>query len=251
MDNQYTAIAGFYDELNSGTDYKGYALFIKSAFEKYAENKPEIVLDAACGTGSVLIELAKLGYDMIGNDLSQDMLSVAMGKAAEEGISPLLLNQNMCALDLYGTVDAAVCCLDSVNYLMGEGELEKCFSSINFFMNPGGIFVFDANTPYKFRTVYGCNDIIIESENSLCAWSNYFDEDTRVCEFVLSFFREEENGMYSRRDEIQHEREYSLDEIKAALDKSGFDIMDIVSDFDFSPCDEETERWYFVCKSRK
>ncbi len=249
-DTQYTAIAGFYDEMNPDADYKKYAAFADRAIRKYSRGA-EIVLDAACGTGKMIIELSRLGYDLIGSDISYDMLSEAMINTANEGIHPLLLNQDIRELDLYGTVDAAVCCFDSLNYLIGDGDLEKCFKSIHLFMMPDGIFVFDMNTPYKFENVYGDNDYILESDGALCAWSNSYDKESGICEFSLSFFREEEDGRYSRSDEVQHERSYSLDHVKSALAISGFELIEISSDLDGAECNEKTERWYFVCRAKK
>ena len=161
MFSGYDSIAAIYDNINSEIDYSKWADFIEEAFKKYLEAKPELVLDLACGTGSMTFELDSRGYDMIGADSSEDMLSEAYEKAFDKGISNILfLRQDMREFELYGTVGAVCCCLDSINYLTHDGDLEKCFSCVHNYLDPDGLFIFDVNTPYKFENVYGNNQYI-------------------------------------------------------------------------------------------
>ena len=133
----YSAIAGVYDRLNKDIDYSAWAAFFEKCFEKY-EIKPELVLDLACGTGRMTRELAGRGYDMIGVDGSADMLSEAY---SEGGEGMLYLLQDMREFELYGTVGATVCCLDSLNYLLGDGELERVFSLVHNYSDPDALLV--------------------------------------------------------------------------------------------------------------
>ena len=249
----YLAIAGVYDRLNKEIDYSKWADFFEICFEKYCEKKPEIVLDLACGTGRMTCEMAKRGYDMIGVDGSIDMLSEAYSKDTE-GI--LYLCQDMREFELYGTVGATLCCLDSLNYLIEDGDLEKTLSLVHNYSDPDALFLFDVNSRYKFEKVYADNSYILEDENEdgsaiFCGWQNSYDKDTKICNFYLSVFEEGENGEYYRSDEEQKERFYSDEEIKLSLEKSGFELLDVFSDFDFSkPC-EESERLYFVARAKK
>lgn len=246
---QYEALSAFYDTLNPDIDYKSWAEFIHSIIKKDGLKPTSLVLDLACGTGSMSVELSKLGYDVIGVDLSAEMLMEAQEKAYNEEQSILFLNQNMCELDLYGTVDAVVCCLDSLNYLTDPKDLKKTLSLVNNFMNHGGLFIFDLNTPYKFKNVYGNNAYILENEDVLCAWQNTFDEETAVCTFDLSFFAKKKNGDYERFDETQKERMYTDIEIMQLLKETSFEVMGVYSDYGFSPCKENDERRYYVCKA--
>ena len=139
--------------------------------------RPKTAMDLACGTGSMTHAMAARGYDMIGVDRSPEMLSTALSRTDfdREGPSPLFLCQDMRSFELYGTVGAVVCCLDSLNHLTEDGELEKCFALVHNYLNPDGLFLFDVNAPHKFRHTYGTNDFILENDGAVCCWQNQFD----------------------------------------------------------------------------
>ena len=249
----YFAIAGVYDKLNKEIDYSKWADFFERCFDKYSASKPEIVLDLACGTGRMTREMSARGYDMIGVDGSVDMLSRAYS-AGSEGI--LYLCQDMREFELYGTVGATVCCLDSLNYLIEDGELERVFSLVHNYSDPDALFMFDMNSKYKFENVYADNSYILEDETEdgrriFCGWQNFYDSESHVCSFYLSVFEEQKNGTYTRADEEQFERCYELDEVKASLEKCGFELVGVFSDFELSNVENDSERWYFVARAKK
>ena len=249
----YLAIASVYDKLNKEIDYSRWADFFELCFEKYGKEKPTLVLDLACGTGRMTCEMARRGYDMIGIDGSIDMLSEAYSKDTA-GI--LYLCQDMREFELYGTVGATLCCLDSLNYLVNDGELETVFSLVHNYSDPNALFLFDVNSEFKFENIYADNSYILEDENDdggaiFCGWQNSYDKESKICNFYLSVFEEGENGEYYRADEEQKERCYSVDEIKNALEKKGFELLDIFSDTDFSSVTEQSERLYFVARVKK
>lgn len=248
----YSAIAGVYDRLNKEVDYSRWADFFE---RRFGENggRPEIVLDLACGTGRMTRELAARGYDMIGVDGSADMLGEAYSQGGE-GI--LYLLQDMRSFELYGTVGATVCCLDSLNYLLDLSELRKAFALVHNYSDPDALFMFDMNTPYKFENTYSDNAYILEDEGEdgqgiFCGWQNFYDKESRICDFYLSVFEEDEDGAYIRSDEHQRERCYTLDEIKSALADSGFELISVYGNTDDTPAAEDTERWYIVAKVKK
>ena len=248
----YNSIARVYDKLNAEINYSEWADYVEKCFLRYMSNKPEIVLDLACGTGSMTYELLKRGYDMIGVDGSEDMLSEAYSRGTSFGDKNILyLLQDMRSFELYGTVGAVTCCLDSLNYLLCEEDLKKCFDTVHNYLEPDGIFVFDMNTPYKFENIYGDNSYILEdkidSSDIYCGWQNYYDKESGVCSFYLSLF-EEIDGVYRRSDEEQHERCYSLDTVKSLLDKCGFELLSVSRDYNFSEINDETQRWYFCAR---
>ncbi len=257
MYSDYSAIASVYDNINTEIDYRKWADFIENCFNRYLRARPGIVLDLACGTGSMTFEMQKRGYDMIGADASEDMLSRAYEKAYENGITDILfLRQDMRDFELYGTVGAVICCLDSVNYLTQDGDIDKCFSTVHNYLDPNGLFIFDANTPYKFKNIYGDNHYIFENtdcygNSSYCGWQNEYDDKTKLCSFYLSVFTEDENGKFNRADEDQTERCYTLEELKAALINNGFEIHGVFGDLDFTTLNENTERWYIVAGAKK
>jgi len=245
----YSAIAGVYDKLNKDIDYHLWADFFEKCFDRFATKRPELFLDLACGTGRMTRELASRGYDMIGIDGSIDMLGEAYSEESE-GI--LYLCQDMRSFELYGTVGATSCCLDSLNYLLEPKDLKRVFSLVHNYSDPDALFLFDMNTPYKFENVYADNSYILEDEESdiFCGWQNFYDKNTAICDFYLSVFNGEK-GVYYRSDEHQQERCYQLDEVMDMLEECGFEALGVYSDFNFSAVSEDTERWYFVTRVKK
>ena len=248
----YTAMAPIYDEMNRELDYARWADFVEEQFARFAKAKPELVLDLAAGTGSMTVELAKRGYDMTAVDNSADMLSLAATRLAEAGqYGVLLLEQDMTDFELYGTVDAVVCCLDSLNHLTEDGELEKCFALVHNYLNPDGLFLFDVNTPHKFRHTYGVNDFILENEGAVCCWQNQFDAESGQCDFILTIFEKQSDGRYSRTDTVQTERCYSRSHLTRALKQAGFEMLGIYEDYGFTPATRRADRWYVAARCRK
>lgn len=148
----YSALAAHYDALTDDVQYDAWADYAEHIFARLGVS-PKLVLDLACGTGSLSLRMAQRGYEMIGVDLSPDMLAAAAEKAYafEPERRPIFLCQDMAQLDLYGTIDAALCCLDSVNYVTDENALARAFSRVSLFLNPGGVFLFDVNTEFKLK----------------------------------------------------------------------------------------------------
>ena len=252
----YGSISGIYDRINSEIDYCAWADFIEACFHKYSKDKPSLVLDLACGTGSMTLELARRGYDMIGIDGSEDMLAEAYNRMYDCEMSGILyLRQDMRAFELYGTVGAVTCCLDSINYLSGDGELEKCLACVHNYLDPDGLFIFDINTPYKFEHIYADNSYIHEEERdgkaTLCAWQNDYDKESKLCSFYLSVFDEGEDGKYTRTDEIQTERCFDRAEIKAALEGAGFEVIGFFGDYEFTEAKDTDTRWYIAARAKK
>lgn len=258
MYSGYNSISEIYDKINAEVDYRSWADYFEACFDKFLNAKPELVLDLACGTGSMTFELASRGYDMIGIDGSDAMLTRALDNAYDREISGILfLNQDMREFELYGTVGAITCCLDSINYLTDEKDVAKCFSLAHNYLDPDGLFLFDMNTPYKFEKIYADNSYIHEiydeeyKINYYCGWQNDYNPETNLCNFYLSVFTECEDGRFSREDETQTERCYELAQIKEMLESSGFELLGIYGDTSFSDINENTERWHFVARAKK
>ncbi|MBQ7339009.1 MAG: class I SAM-dependent methyltransferase [Clostridia bacterium] len=260
----YDAIAGVYDRLNAEIDYGAWADFVERCFARFLVARPEMVLDLACGTGSMTLELARRGYDMIGVDGSVDMLTVARDRAGNEAEAAriLFLLQDMRTFELYGTVGAVTCCLDSVNYLLTEEDVKRCFAGVHNYLDPDGLFLFDVNTPYKFKHIYGDCAYILEDEIApdgqddkpravFCGWQNSYDEESGICEFDLSLFEEMPDGSYIRSDEHQRERCYSRQTLLSLLEACGFELLGVWSDYDFGTPTEDTPRWYIAARAKK
>ncbi len=243
---QYSVLATYYDKLNSGFDYDGYAGMAETLFKRNGVKPGDLVLDLACGTGEVTCRLARRGYDMIGADISPEMLDVARSKAR----SILWICQDMRCFELYGTVKAVVCCLDSVNYLLTREDLLACFSTVHNYLEPGGLFLFDVNTKRRFLNVYANRDYILEDGNVFCGWRNDYNEKTGVCDFNLTLFVSNNNSI-ERYDEHQRERCWSEKTLISLLKKAGFTEPEIYSDFDCSPATEGSERIFLACNCIK
>lgn len=243
----YSVLAPVYDRLNDTVDYSKWADFIIRSFEKFAEKKISSVLDMGCGTGSMTIELARRGYDMTALDLSEEMLAEADQRLRDEGFdSVLFINGDMSSFELYGTVDAVVCCLDGINHLEHREDLYACFALVANYLEKGGVFVFDVNTPYRFKTTYADRDYILEDDGVMCCWRNRLNKKGDVVDFCLTVFEENPDGTWTRTDGIERERAYGLKALKNALEKCGMELVSVSSDYDFSSPVPETERWYLT-----
>lgn len=247
----YGLLAPFYDAINADIDYKSWADFIEKASSRFGRARPELVLDLCCGTGRMTLELASRGYDMTGIDYSPEMLDVARGEGEGSGFDILWLCQDMREFELYGTVDLAVCCLDSVNHLTKPLELKKCLSLVHNYLIPDGLFIFDINGKEKFEKIYGDNSYVMEEDGAVCVWQNAYDEKSKLCDFYITLFKERADGAYERYDELQTERMYLISDIKRYLKGVGLEFIGAYSDFDFTEATDADERIYVVARCKK
>ncbi|MFO7612849.1 MAG: class I SAM-dependent methyltransferase [Clostridia bacterium] len=240
----YGDAAAYYDILTSDIDYGKYAMYFNDIFKRHMDRIPDAVMDLGCGTGSLTIKLAGMGYDMTGIDASPEML----GEAYAKGNPRILwINQDFTEIDLFGTYDAAVSLLDCVNHLPGEREVEKYFRLVHNYLNPGGLFVFDINSEYKFREVFSSNVFYSVSDDFTYIWQNDYIDDERTCEMEITIFIRE-NMLYKRVDTYNTERAYAVADMKDLLKKSGFDIVDVYNDLTFDEPGEKAERIFFVSR---
>lgn len=217
----YEYLAQCYDQFTEDVNYQRWADYVEKHF---ARSKLPIrtVLDLACGTGSLTMLLAQRGYEMIGADLSEEMLAQAAEKCRGIGDpEPIFLHQAMEELDLYGTIDACVCCLDSVNYVTRPRKLARAFQRVHTFLMPGGLFLFDINTPDKLRGLDG-QIFLDENEDSYCVWRADYSPRRRICTYGMDIFQLEESGLWSRWEEVHEEFAYEPAELEDLLRQAGF-----------------------------
>lgn len=248
----YDLISPVYDKVNGDIDYKKWADFIEKSVSQHMNIKPELVLDLGCGTGRMTMELALRGYDMTGVDYSPEMLARAEDNAKEAGLSGqiLWLCQDITEFELYGTVDFAVCCLDTVNHLTSPRALRDMLKLVHNYVIPDGIFIFDINCQGKFENTYADKSYVFEEGDDLLLWQNCYDKKTQLCDFYITLFRKSGN-VYERFDELQTERMYTLRSIKQRLKECGFELLCAYSDFDGTPADDSKERAYIVARCKK
>ena len=240
----YNDFASVYDRLMSDCDYSARADYLLGLFRRNA-SEPKLMLDLACGTGSLAIEMIKRGVDVIGVDPSAEMLNIAKSKAAENDVDLLCLCQSGEELDLFGTVDSAVCTLDSINHICDYDELKATFSKVNLFLEPNGLFIFDVNTEFKHKNTLADNTFVIEDEDVYCVWQNMTDMPYTTV--VLDGFTEHD-GLYERFNEEFEERAYSVDELTDALRDAGFEVVEILGDMTLNAPQNDCERMIFVTR---
>lgn len=243
----YSDFASVYDSLMKNADYKTRADYICNILAGYGI-KNGLLLDLACGTGELSLELSRRGFEVIGTDASYEMLSVAQMKAFEADESILYLCQKMQETDLYGTVRAIVCTLDSINHLSGVDELNTTFMRLKNFIDIGGIMIFDVNTVYKHREVLSNNTFVYDERDVFCVWQNTLMGDGRTVRIDLDFFVNNSHDEYSRMSESFKEVAFTDEEIKAAFETASFTCEAVYGENSFLPVDSTTERAVYVIK---
>ncbi|MBQ7838484.1 MAG: class I SAM-dependent methyltransferase [Clostridia bacterium] len=244
----YDNFSRFYDMLTDNVEYEKRADYFCRLLSMCGI-KEGILLDLGCGTGSVSVKMAEKGFDVIGVDSSIGMLNAAQQKMFESGRHMLLLNQKMQEIDLYGTVDCAICVLDGINHLDSAGDVRKTFEKVSLFMNPGGAFAFDVNTIHKHKNVLADNAFVFEPDGLFCVWQNNYNSSDNSVEISLDFF-EEEDGVYYRTGESFSERAYELDEIKKWLEDSGFEVVGIFDDLTTDEVRADSEKAVFLARKK-
>lgn len=247
----YESFAQVYDEFMEDTPYDQWLEYIKEIFKKHGLiNNTNIVAELGCGTGNMTIRLAENGFDMIGIDISEEMLAKAIEKSQEKNLDILYLNQDMREFELYGTVDAIVAVCDSINYVTETEDLLEVFKLVNNYLEPKGLFVFDLNTIYKFDKVLGCNSFCETTENSAYTWENYYDADEKINEFYTNFFIKQENGFYERFEEFHYEKGYTIDEIIELIEEAGMEFEAVYDELTFHEPTERSQRIFFVAREK-
>lgn len=243
----YGGFAEVYDKFMDNVPYEEWCEYIIALLKKYGVNDG-LVLDLGCGTGNITEILCDAGYDMIGVDNSEEMLAVAMDKRMANGKDILYLLQDMREFELYGTVKAVISVCDSINYITDIEELTKVFRLVNNYLDPGGVFIFDMNTIYKYRELLGSNTIAESREDASFIWENYFDEEGLVNEYDLTIFVREQEALFRKYEEYHYQKAYSVEEVKEALEEAGLEFVAVYDAFAKEPVKETSERVYFIAR---
>ena len=278
MSDSYTDFAIVYDELMDNVPYEDWSRKIAEAIDKYGiskrverdgseaddpsaeeelseseklESERNLVVDLGCGTGTLTEMLYDMGFDMIGIDCSEDMLQIAMEKREESGSDILYLNQDMRELELFSTVGTVVSVCDSLNYILEESDLSKVFDLVHNYLYPGGLFIFDFNTDYKYREVIGNRTIAENRDDCSFIWENEYDEKSGVNEYDLTFFVMDEDGRFDRFEETHYQKGYTPEAIKKMLTGTGFEIIEMTDSDSGADINEKSQRIYVVAKCLK
>ena len=244
----YHALAASYDRLTNDVDYEATVQFYMEILRREGVN-PRTVVDLACGTGSVTAILAKMGYPVIGVDMSEEMLTEAMGKVMDMENPPRFVCQKLQELHLPRAVDMAVCALDSLDYITDPADCKAAICRIYKVLNPGGIFIFDVNTPEKLRAMDG-QVFLDEDDDVYCVWRGEFDEETNICTYWMDLFQRQGKN-WTRSYEEHAEYAYSEEQLRTFLKEAGFTHIEVYADRSFEAPREGEQRIYLKARKGK
>jgi len=243
----YRELAAVYDGLMDHVDFGKITDFYLGAARRFAWEGRRI-LDLACGTGTIALELLKRGYAVTGVDQSQEMLAIADEKIYAAGYRPELINQDMTKLKLPQQYDMVLCAFDSLNYLLTERELERTFNRVRRCLKPGGLFLFDLHSEYKLKEVFGNNTFTYSGEEYAYIWRNRYQAGKAISHMMLDIFIATADGLYRRAQEYHRERYYDEDAIRRICEKTDFKVLAVYGDQKYRKPKPTTERIYYVVK---
>ena len=244
----YKNLAVSYDRLTNDVDYEATVAFYNAILEREGL-KPRTAVDLACGTGSVTAILARQGLDILGVDLSEDMLTVAQQKVMDMECPPRFICQPLQNLYLPRGVDLAVCALDSLDYITDPKDCARAIARVYKALNPGGIFIFDVNTPEKLRAMDG-QVFLDEDDDVYCVWRGEFDEETNICSYGMDLFQRQGN-VWHRSFEEHREYAYSQEQLLQYLKQAGFTHIQVYADRKFAPPQPGEQRIYIKARKGK
>ena len=244
----YKNLAISYDRLTNDVDYSAVVDFYHTIL--YQEGvKPRTAVDLACGTGSVSLLLAQHGYQVTGVDMSEDMLTVACSKVQQLDNPPVFACQKLQELHLPRGVDLAVCGLDSMNYIVDPADCEKAIKRVFKSLNPGGIFIFDVNTPEKLRAMDG-QVFLDEDDDVYCVWRGDFDGQTNICSYGMDLFQRQ-GKTWQRSFEEHQEYAYTQEQLMQYLKSAGFNNIRVYGDRHMGAPTAQDQRIYFSARKGK
>ncbi|MCQ2538206.1 MAG: class I SAM-dependent methyltransferase [Lachnospiraceae bacterium] len=252
---EYTGFAAEYDKFMDNVPYDEWVKYICMLLKEngVADKSGKLVCELGCGTGSVTRRLKDRGYDMIGIDISEEMLEIARYDYFEESEGILYLLQDMREFELYGTVDAFVSVCDSMNYLLTEKDLLKTFKLVNNYLEAGGVFIFDMKTEYEYMHAMGTRTIAETREDAAMIWENSYDEKLGINTYDITIFSlvDDEEEIYQRFEEQHKQKSWPIDKVKELIEKAGMEFVCVYDAFTKNVPNDTSERVYFVAREKK
>lgn len=258
----YQDFARVYDKFMDNIPYTEWGERLDALIRKYGVSKPErdaeglldaernLVVDLGCGTGTLTEMMYQKGYDLVGVDVSDAMLNIAMEKKEQSGSEILYLQQDMRELELYGTVGTVYCVCDSLNYILEEEELAAVFSLVNNYLFPGGVFIFDFNTDYKYHEVIGDATIAENREDCSFIWENIYDPEEGINEYDLTLFVRQEDETFRKYTETHLQRGYSAEQMKRLAEQAGLAVLEITDADTGQAVTDKSQRIYIVAREQ-
>ena len=242
----YTSFAQVYDLFMDNVPYDEWGSYLDALFKEYGI-EDGLLLDLGCGTGKLTQIMEKYGYDMIGVDNSYEMLDIAKEHSKE---SILYLMQDMREFELYGTVRGIYSACDCMNYILEEDDLREVFALSNNYLDPGGILVFDLNTPFKYKELLAENTFAETREEGSFIWENYYDEEEEINEYDLTLYIKNEDESFQRFQEVHYQRCYELSTIKRLLEEAGMKFIAAYDAYTKEPVSEESEKILIIAQEQ-
>ncbi|MBY0123861.1 class I SAM-dependent methyltransferase [Bacillus sp. S/N-304-OC-R1] len=247
----YEKFAYLYDELMRDVPYDRWVELVLDKARKYEVNSRQL-LDIGCGTGELAIKFSEEGLNVTGVDLSEDMLTVAQAKAEEKGLNPSFYQQNMAELQGLGAFDIIGIFCDSINYLQSKEDVVATFKGVNEHLSDQGLFIFDVHSIYKMSDIFKDQTFAVNDEEISYIWHCFEGEHPLSIEHDLSFFvLDRETNMYHRYDELHFQRTYPIEIYKNWLLETGFDVLEVIGDFEANPPEADSERIFFICRKNE
>lgn len=241
----YQAIASVYDQLMLHVDYAKWVDGLEYQWKQMGITTHR-VLDAGCGTGSVLLPLTERKYQVYGIDKSVEMLAICQDKLLEKELSAILMEMDIRQVKLPEKVDAAVCLCDTLNYLTKEKDLERCFKSIYRVLKPGGSFIFDLRTSHYYEHILADNQWVEREDDVVLIWENDFSQNP-IMNIELTFFVKQKNGLFRKHLEEHQQKYYQVETVKELVEKAGFMLKYVGADLFGRSLDlSQDDRMYFA-----
>lgn len=247
----YTDFAQVYDLFMDNVPYEEWCSYIQDILKEYGI-KDGILLDLGCGTGRMTRIMAMAGYDMIGIDASMEMLEMArQQECVETDKNILYLLQDMREFELYGTVRAVYSACDCFNYILEEDDLLTVFQLVNNYLDPGGLFIFDVNTPFKYEQLLAENTFAENREEGSFIWENYYDRESKINEYDLTIFIKDIQGeKFNRFYEVHYQRCYELSCIRQLLEKANLEFVSCYDGYTKEAVRADSEKITIVARER-
>jgi len=241
----YTAFASVYDRLMADVDYQGWAKYYHELMQRYGIQRGK-VCECACGTGSITIALARMGYQMTGVDLSPDMLFEASQKARKAGAMIPFVKQDMRTLHLHRQMDAILCTNDGLNYLKDAAELTDFFRAAWLALREGGGLFLDLSTPYKLENILGDHFIGDETEDIAYLWQNRLNRAQSYVDLNLAIFVRQKEETYTRIGEHQRQYMHTAELLTGLLEAVGFTRVRVFGDKKHVAPGPHELRWFIA-----
>lgn len=244
--DMYKNFSRVYDIFMDTIPYRQWSAYIDEMLQSHGVPSKGLLLDIGCGTGTISFLMAQKGYELIGIDSSEDMLSEAYDKMHDKGHTILFLHQNILNLDLYGTVDAAYSVCDTFNYILTEEDFEKALKNVALYLNPGGIFIFDLKTHYKYQNL-GSNtyhDTSGRFNSASYIWKNHYDPSTGINEYRVQFFVKGEESF----SEIHRQKAYATKTVETIASKAGLEVVETFDNYTCNPPSKTSDRITYLCR---